>query len=32
MGMIADPSEKDEGPTDEELLAEELRKQQGEQA
>jgi TRAP-type mannitol/chloroaromatic compound transport system permease small subunit len=28
MGMIPDPGEKDEGPTDEELLAEELRKQQ----
>ena len=32
MGMIPDPTEKDEGPTDEELLAEELRKQQGERA
>jgi len=33
MRMIPDPSEKDEGPTDEELLAEELRKrQQGEAA
>ena len=31
-GLIPDPSEKDEGPTDEELLAEELRKQRGEQA
>ncbi|OAI52225.1 sugar transporter [Betaproteobacteria bacterium SCGC AG-212-J23] len=30
MGMIPDPSEKDEGPTDEELLAQELRKQRGE--
>jgi TRAP-type mannitol/chloroaromatic compound transport system permease small subunit len=32
MRMIPDPGEKDEGPTDEELLAEELRKQQGERA
>jgi TRAP-type mannitol/chloroaromatic compound transport system permease small subunit len=31
-GMIPDPTEKDEGPTDEELLAEELRKQRGEAA
>jgi len=31
-GMIPDPGEKDEGPTDEELLAEELRKRQGETA
>jgi len=31
-GMIPDPTEKDEGPTDEELLAEELRKRQGEAA
>jgi len=31
-GLIPDPSEKDEGPTDEELLAEELRKRQGEAA
>jgi TRAP-type mannitol/chloroaromatic compound transport system permease small subunit len=31
-GMIPDPAEKDEGPTDEELLAEELRKQRGEAA
>jgi TRAP-type mannitol/chloroaromatic compound transport system permease small subunit len=30
MGMIPDPSEKDEGPTDEELLAQELRRQRGE--
>ena len=29
-GLIPDPNEKDEGPTDEELLAEELRKQRGE--
>ncbi len=29
-GMIPDPTEKDEGPTAEELLAEELRKQRGE--
>jgi TRAP-type mannitol/chloroaromatic compound transport system permease small subunit len=28
MGMIPDPADKDEGPTDEELLAEELRKRQ----
>ncbi len=28
LGMIPDPAEKDEGPTDEELLAEELRKRQ----
>ncbi len=32
MGLIPDPGERDEGPTDEELLAEELRKQQGERA
>lgn len=33
MNMIPDPADKDEGPTDEELLAEELRKrQQGEAA
>jgi TRAP-type mannitol/chloroaromatic compound transport system permease small subunit len=32
MGMIPDPSEKDEGPTAEELLAQELRKQRGEAA
>jgi TRAP-type mannitol/chloroaromatic compound transport system permease small subunit len=31
-GLIPDPGEKDEGPTDEELLAEELRKQRGEVA
>lgn len=31
-GMIPDPSEKDEGPTDEELLAEQLRKERGETA
>jgi TRAP-type mannitol/chloroaromatic compound transport system permease small subunit len=31
-GLAPDPSEKDEGPTDEELLAEELRKQRGEMA
>lgn len=31
-GLIPDPSEKDEGPTPEELLAEELRKQRGEAA
>ncbi len=29
-GMIPDPSEKDEGPSDEEQLAAELRKQRGE--
>src|SRR4051812_23418522 len=29
-GRIPDPADKDEGPTDEELLAEELRKQRGE--
>jgi TRAP-type mannitol/chloroaromatic compound transport system permease small subunit len=29
-GMIPDPTEKDEGPTAEELLAEELRKERGE--
>jgi TRAP-type mannitol/chloroaromatic compound transport system permease small subunit len=32
LGMIPDPAEKDEGPTDEELLAQELRKQRGEAA
>jgi len=31
-GMIPDPAEKDEGPTDEERLAEDLRKQRGEAA
>jgi len=31
-GMIPDPGEKDEGPTDEELLAEQLRKERGETA
>ena len=31
-GLIPDPADKDEGPTDEELLAEELRKQRGEMA
>jgi TRAP-type mannitol/chloroaromatic compound transport system permease small subunit len=31
-GMIPDPGEKDEGPSDEELLAEELRKERGEAA
>ena len=31
-GLIPDPAEKDEGPTDEELLAAELRKQRGETA
>lgn len=31
-GMIPDPSEKDEGPTPEELLAEELRRERGEAA
>ena len=31
-GLIPDPGDKDEGPTDEELLAEELRKQRGEAA
>ena len=29
-GLIPDPAEKDEGPTDEELLAEALRKERGE--
>src|SRR6185369_13038798 len=29
-GLIPDPADKDEGPTDEELLAEELRRQRGE--
>jgi TRAP-type mannitol/chloroaromatic compound transport system permease small subunit len=32
MHMIPDPNEKDEGPTDEEMLAEELRKRRGETA
>ena len=32
MKLIPDPAEKDEGPTDEELLAEELRKRQAEGA
>ena len=31
-GIIPDPAEKDEGPTDEELLAAELRKERGEAA
>jgi TRAP-type mannitol/chloroaromatic compound transport system permease small subunit len=31
-GRIPDPTEKDEGPTDEELLAEALRKERGETA
>jgi TRAP-type mannitol/chloroaromatic compound transport system permease small subunit len=31
-GLIPDPAEKDEGPTDEELLAEALRKERGEVA
>ena len=31
-GLIPDPAEKDEGPTDEELLAEQLRKERGETA
>jgi len=31
-GMIPDPTEKDEGPTAEEILAEELRKERGETA
>ena len=31
-GLIPDPAEKDEGPTDEELLAEQLRKERGEMA
>jgi TRAP-type mannitol/chloroaromatic compound transport system permease small subunit len=31
-GLIPDPTDKDEGPTAEELLAEELRKQRGEAA
>jgi TRAP-type mannitol/chloroaromatic compound transport system permease small subunit len=31
-GLIPDPAERDEGPTDEELLAAELRKQRGEMA
>jgi len=30
--MIPEPTEKDEGPTAEELLAEELRKERGETA
>ncbi len=32
LGMIPDPSDKDEGPTDEEMLAEALRKERGETA
>jgi TRAP-type mannitol/chloroaromatic compound transport system permease small subunit len=32
LGMIPDPAETDEGPTAEELLAEELRRQRGEAA
>ena len=32
LGLIPDPNEKDEGPTDEELLAEQLRKERGETA
>jgi TRAP-type mannitol/chloroaromatic compound transport system permease small subunit len=32
MGLITDPTEKDEGPTPEELLAAELRKERGEAA
>jgi TRAP-type mannitol/chloroaromatic compound transport system permease small subunit len=31
-GLIPDPADKDEGPTDEELLAEQLRKERGETA
>jgi TRAP-type mannitol/chloroaromatic compound transport system permease small subunit len=31
-GLISDPADKDEGPTDEELLAEQLRKERGEAA
>jgi len=31
-GLIPDPAEKDEGPTDEELLADALRKERGEAA
>jgi TRAP-type mannitol/chloroaromatic compound transport system permease small subunit len=31
-GLIPDPADKDEGPTDEELLAEQLRKERGEAA
>ena len=31
-GLIPDPAEKDEGPTDEELLAAELRKERGQAA
>jgi len=31
-GLIPDPAERDEGPTDEELLAAELRKERGEAA
>jgi TRAP-type mannitol/chloroaromatic compound transport system permease small subunit len=31
-GLIPDPADKDEGPTDEELLAEQLRKERGESA
>lgn len=32
LGMIPDPSEKDEGPSDEEQLADELRREHGEAA
>ena len=32
LGLIPDPTDKDEGPTPEELLAEELRRQRGETA
>jgi len=32
LGMIPDPSDKDEGPSDEEMLAEALRKERGETA
>ena len=32
LGLIPDPADKDEGPTDEELLAEQLRKERGETA
>ena len=31
-GLIPDPADKDQGPTDEELLAEQLRKERGETA
>lgn len=31
-GLIPDPADKDEGPTDEELLAEQLRRERGETA